>query len=103
VAQNPQFVNADAHDYHLANGSSAIRAGVNVGLPFGGSAPSLGALEPLFLGLTSQPGGLQITWLGSATLQTATAVNGPWSDLTGAASPCPVTNSAPQQFFRLKQ
>jgi hypothetical protein len=30
---------------HLAGGSNLIDAGVNVGLPFGGSAPDLGAFE----------------------------------------------------------
>ncbi len=48
-------------------------------------------------------GAIQIQWAGGGTLQTATDMSGPWSDLLGAASPCliPATNSA--QFFRVNK
>jgi parallel beta-helix repeat protein len=56
VSYNPLFVNAAAADFRLCEGSGtpagsctgrsqAIDAGVNVGLPYNGSAPDLGALE----------------------------------------------------------
>jgi hypothetical protein len=51
-----------------------------------------------------QPGGqIQIQWAGGGTLQTATNVTGPWSNVSGAASPylSPTTNAA--QFFRVRQ
>jgi hypothetical protein len=51
-----------------------------------------------------QPGGqVQLQWVGGGTLQSATNVTGPWSDVSGAVSPFlqPTTNSA--QFFRVKQ
>jgi len=41
--QNPLFISAS--DLHLQANSPAINAGVNVGLPFNGSAPDIGALE----------------------------------------------------------
>jgi hypothetical protein len=44
-ASNPLFVNPGAGDFRLGGGSPAIDAGVDVGLPFNGSAPDLGALE----------------------------------------------------------
>jgi hypothetical protein len=43
--QNPGFVDATGGDFRLAAGSSAIDRGRDVGLPFSGSAPDLGALE----------------------------------------------------------
>ena len=42
---NPLYVNAAAHDYHLQSGSPVIDKGVNVNLPYAGSAPDLGAFE----------------------------------------------------------
>jgi hypothetical protein len=42
---NPMYVNAGAHDYHLQSGSPLIGKGTNVGLPFSGSAPDIGAFE----------------------------------------------------------
>lgn len=42
---NPMFVNASANNYQLKNTSPAIDAGINVGLPFSGKAPDLGAYE----------------------------------------------------------
>jgi hypothetical protein len=46
---------------------------------------------------------LRLEWVGGGTLQTATDVLGPWSDILGATSPylSPMTNAA--QFFRVKQ
>ncbi len=46
---------------------------------------------------------LMLTWTGTATLQSAPAVNGPWNDLTGATSPQTITMSEPARFYRLKR
>src|SRR5205823_12904758 len=49
------------------------------------------------------PTGYQLTWTNSSTLLlSATNVLGPWVTNTGAASPYPITNNAPQMFFRLQ-
>jgi alpha-galactosidase len=45
VALDPQFVNRAAHNYQLQAGSPALNTGLEVGLPFVGIAPDLGALE----------------------------------------------------------
>ena len=42
---SPVFVNAGGHDFHLQLGSPVIDKGTNVGLPFVGRAPDLGAFE----------------------------------------------------------
>ena len=42
---NPLLVNPGAWDYRLQATSPAIDAGINVGLPFEGLAPDLGAYE----------------------------------------------------------
>jgi hypothetical protein len=42
---SPRFVNEATHDFHLQAGSPAINAGVNVGLPFYGSAPDISTYE----------------------------------------------------------
>lgn len=42
---DPTFVNVSTNDYTLQSSSAAINAGVNVGLPYNGSAPDIGAFE----------------------------------------------------------
>ncbi len=45
ISLNPQFVGGEPFDYHLASGSPCIDAGIDVGLPFLGRAPDIGAYE----------------------------------------------------------
>lgn len=42
---DPRFVDPDEGDYHLTENSPCIDAGIDVGLPFGGHAPDIGAFE----------------------------------------------------------
>jgi len=46
-------------------------------------------------------GSLSLTWTGAASLQAASSLGLPFTNVPGATSPYPVTNNAPQQFFRL--
>lgn len=64
-AQDPMFVSAapsQASDFALAPGSPAIDAGVDVGLPYYGSAPDLGAIETI-------PAGVETASIAEAAAQ----------------------------------
>lgn len=78
-------------------GSACIDAGLNVGFPFNGSAPDIGAFETFLFSVcevpTSAAGTIQINFINNAnpplgdTLTTFTArLNGSSNALTGAAS-----------------
>ena len=45
IQSDPKFVNASDNDFRLTSGSPAIAAGLDIGLPFNGSAPDIGACE----------------------------------------------------------
>jgi uncharacterized repeat protein (TIGR02543 family) len=49
-----------------------------------------------------QSGQMRIEWLGG-TLQTATDLAGPWSDIPGATSPYLAPVVSPKRFFRVRQ
>jgi len=62
----------------------------------GGSTPV--TLGPLTVVKTAS--GVSITYTG--TLQTASGIKGPFTDVTGAASPYPVTTTGAAAFFRAR-
>jgi hypothetical protein len=103
--QNPQFVDEATNNYNLEPTSPAIGAGTNVGYPFTGKAPTIGAIQPVGLELSVAVQGhtLTLSWQGTATLQSATNISGPWSTVNGATSPYQVTTTGLQMFFRLEQ
>jgi hypothetical protein len=45
LSVDPQFVNASSQNFHLQSTSPVINMGTNVGLPYNGSAPDVGAFE----------------------------------------------------------
>lgn len=45
ISADPLFVNVSAVNYQLSAGSPAVNAGANIGVPFSGSAPDMGAFE----------------------------------------------------------
>lgn len=45
IVNDPKFVNPKTYDFSLQDSSPAIDAGVDIGLPFNGTAPDLGAFE----------------------------------------------------------
>ncbi len=45
IAEDPLFIDPEARDFRLQSGSPAIDAGIDVGLPYTGNAPDIGAIE----------------------------------------------------------
>jgi hypothetical protein len=88
--QNDTFVSLNADGVKLFDAA--------VGWAIGQAAVPISFQPPVLQG-----GQLRLEWVGGGTLQTATNVLGPWSDVSGAVSPylTPPTNS--EQFFRVKQ
>ena len=84
--------------WYLINGSNGGPAAF-VAIPASSTPP-----PALKLTLVSGASGWTITWsASSATLQSATAVTGPWADVTGATSPTTLSATGAAKFYRLKQ
>ncbi len=68
-----------------------------------GAAVDPAALEFDFNFNTAPGAGTVLTWkISSAVLQSAPALNGPWTDLPGVTSPYTIVPSQSQQFFRYR-
>ncbi len=65
----------------------------------GGGGPVTGSGK---LSVTASGGKVNITWGGSGTLQQATSISGPWTDIAGAANPYPATPAGSAGFFRVR-
>jgi hypothetical protein len=59
--------------------------------------------NPIPLNIAVSGSSVMLTWTNSAfTLQSATSVAGPYSDVPGAASPYTTSTAGAQKYFRLK-
>jgi hypothetical protein len=56
---------------------------------------------PVLVSIQSSGNNLAITW-ADGTLQSASNVTGPWSEVSEGTSPWPIVPAAPQQFYRVK-
>ena len=66
--------------------------------------PSGQAVAPQFTCIKRNAHGtVTVEWTGGGTLQAATAITGPWQDVTGATSPYTLTPTAPATFGRIRQ
>jgi hypothetical protein len=89
-----------------AGAYSLTAEGVN---PGGLTSRSAGVLvsfitpQPVRLEFQLTANGLILSWRSGWTLQSASRVLGPWSDVPGATSPYTVTADSTKKFFRLRQ
>jgi hypothetical protein len=59
--------------------------------------------QPVRIEFQTTTNGLILNWPSGWTLQSASSVLGPWSDVPGATSPYTVIAASAQKFFRLRQ
>jgi hypothetical protein len=96
TSQNPSIVNADTNAAGLYSVTAAVGGCVSA------SAVTLVTVNPpVVLSVQASGSAFTLVWPGG-TLQSATNVTGPWTNLDGAASPYTNTSIAPQQFYRVK-
>ena len=57
---------------------------------------------PGTINVTRAANAVRIDWTGGVPLQSATDLNGPWTDITGATSPHTITGPTGQRFYRPK-
>ncbi|MBI4663479.1 MAG: hypothetical protein HY735_32155 [Verrucomicrobia bacterium] len=95
--------NVLAAEVHQSGGSSSdmvFGAELIATIP-GGQTPAPTA--PKITSVSRTAGSLSIEWSGTATLQSADAVTGPWTDVANAKSPFSANISGGAKFYRLKQ
>jgi hypothetical protein len=69
-----------------------------------GTASGGGGDAPRFTGIKANADGtITITWTGGGTLQSATSLSGPWTDVAGATSPLTVPANQAAQFARIRK
>jgi beta-glucanase (GH16 family) len=94
--QNPSIVNV------TTNASGVYSLTVTVGSCASAPATTTVIVNPL-VAVSIEPSGDTLTLLWSdGTLESATNITGPWTNISGATSPWPVTPTEPQEFYRVK-
>ncbi|MCL5097724.1 MAG: hypothetical protein M1608_09390 [Candidatus Omnitrophica bacterium] len=91
----------DHIDFIAGAGADLAPTGDNTALDaviYEGAMPSV-----LQLSIALQANAVVLSWTGTATLQSADSLLGPWNNITDATSPYTVTPSGPGKFYRLKQ
>ena len=58
-------------------------------------------IRPIFRSIRNLGQRVILEWVGQGSLQGSDTPLGPWTDISGAASPQSVTNDTPQRFFRV--
>lgn len=67
----------------------------------GGELPS--AEPPVFSGIQRTGATVTISWTGEGTLQSASSILGPWTDVAGATNPYASSSASGVAYFRLRQ
>lgn len=90
---------AEVHQSGSSSSDMVFGAELVATIQGGGPPPVTAAkLNPPVL----QAGKLVVSWTGTATLQSAASITGPWTDVANAATPFSVTPSEARRFYRLK-
>jgi hypothetical protein len=93
-----RFVQAGTSSWYWAIDNWGIYSVPELATGGGGAAP-----PEITSVARNSDGSITITWSGGGTLQAATAVTGPWQDVTGATSPYNFKPSGPVLFGRVRQ
>ena len=64
---------------------------------------AVGGGGPAISGVTLSGTDLTFSWSGGGTLETATSIEGPWTEVAGAASPHTAPTTGAGAFFRVRQ
>jgi len=67
------------------------------------SVPSLANQAPGTLSVSLSSGQVNISWTGGGTVQSASSVLGPWTNVANPSNPLKVSPTGGQQFYRLHQ
>ncbi len=96
--QNPSIPSA------TTNASGVYSVAATTGSCSSPAGTTVVAINPLpMLSVQAVSGNLMLSWpAGAGSLQMATDISGPWSDVSNSANPLPVQTTQPQQFSRLK-
>ena len=94
--QTPSILNASTN----ASGLYSVTAAVGGCASAPGTTIAVVSPRPL-VSIQSSNNSLALSWF-TGTLQSATNVTGPWSDIPEATSPWPTTPTAPEQFYRIR-
>ncbi|MEC7903280.1 MAG: hypothetical protein VYE74_03720, partial [Verrucomicrobiota bacterium] len=71
-------------------------------LLLGGAATGGGGGGPANVSLTRSGTGIVLEWEGGGSLQTAPAVTGPWSEVSGASSGVQIEVSGREAYYRVR-
>lgn len=96
TAQNPSLLNVDTN----FSGTYSVTATTGTCTSTPGTTTVIVG-PPAAVTAASIEGNIVLTWPGG-TLQSATDVSGPWTDVVAATSPRTNSTSASQEFYRLK-
>lgn len=92
-----------AEVHQASSGSSDTVFGAELIVTYTGSSTGEAPHDaPSFDAPKIQGGNLVLSWKGTGALQTATDINGTWTDVTNATSPLTIQVIGPRKFYRLR-
>jgi hypothetical protein len=83
-------------------GESSILAGATQHQGFRVAAAVATEAPPIVLTVKRNAEGVEISWSGGSTFETATAVSGPWTPVANASSPLVEKPQDNQRFYRAR-